>query len=229
MRYPLKFLAKKNYFSSNSDFRKWRAFGYNVAISPGGIVYKAYRQGTHSSPEGYSEFLPKSQNLATLPVDMNAKVIRYKAIVGKHFATNTNEVLAIVKKLEHIHKKGKVHGDLRQANVVYNHSQPELSDLIDYDYIHYECYPDFFNEVDDAMRHGGATGGAQKEKSHDCYSLAGLLKWHTCGHDKWLDFCALVEKGDLKEAISLFCNTGLSNQPLSHCGPEVKDPGTGSP
>jgi serine/threonine protein kinase len=97
-------------------------------------------------------------------------------IPGRHYATSVSQLLAAVERLESLHNKGYVHGDIRAYNIIFGFGTAEL---IDFDFGGVEdrdstVYPEGYNQ---ALCDGHRLGKAGKPitKRHDWRALLYIL------------------------------------------------------
>ena len=107
------------------------------------IVRKYYstKDGAPPSAE-LMELLDFEQvEIKSLTKDEAYKVLEYKYIKGEHNPQTVRQVVAIIKKLDKLHRQGLVHGDIWLANVLF--CKDSNAYIIDLDLVAKEgsCYP----------------------------------------------------------------------------------------
>ena len=110
------------------------------------------------------------QNLTT---DERCVMIQYDYIEGDHNPQRLRQFAGVCRKLHKVHTEGYIHGDIREANIIFNDSE---SDLIDFDLAQGVggIYPLGYNHFD--VRHQDARGGIEMKREHDRHALAKIME-----------------------------------------------------
>lgn len=148
------------------------------------------------------------------------KIIRYDKVQGSHVPTYVGHFVSLVEKVENLHAKGIVHGDLRFANVIFTcqgssssssaaaaaaSSNDEIisSTLIDFDYsgkVGVKSYPVGFNiDIgDDGKRHPEVNDNVLLKYQHDWFSLTWMFQQfrpsEAAACEAWDTLLALVQQ-----------------------------------
>lgn len=174
------------YMKHLSQFKHWETCGENVAVGlsfdekegePEKKVFKFYdyRKADENrfrrSPKGY----PKKNfsGLRVIEICEDFCVLTYNFIEGSHRPQTVSQFLQIAEQLIALHKKKKVHGDVRLFNMLFTKFGAVL---LDYDYTESETYPTRYQmKLEDTKRHPEiqptVEGGFKKESKHDYYSF----------------------------------------------------------
>ena len=98
------------------------------------------------------------------------QVLKYKYIEGVHEPRNIAHVIAVIKKLDKLHCKGFVHGDIRSLNLLF--CTDNKAYIIDLDFAAKEGtrYKSSYNSRVEG-RHSSAGPDLPMKKAHDRYSL----------------------------------------------------------
>jgi hypothetical protein len=135
----------------------------------------------------------------------NLEVISYPFLKGKHYATKVGQFVDVANEMKELHDKEVCHGDIRAFNILFR--EGEKSCLIDFDFAGEsgrKRYPEgYSNDISDAKRHTKASGGKKLYKEHDCFSLASIMRLHSCEEEDswWEEVANSVEKGKIDKAI----------------------------
>ena len=108
-----------------------------------------------------------------LTIDERCVMIQYDYIEGDHNPQRLRQFAGVCRKLHKVHTEGYIHGDIREANIIFNDSE---SDLIDFDLAQGAggTYPLGYNHFD--VRHQDARGGFEMKQEHDRHALAKIME-----------------------------------------------------
>jgi serine/threonine protein kinase len=189
-----------------------------INIGSGKYVYKIYdrrfREYWHlvkfsRSHELSLEWIPNCE--IVLNVDnQNLVIIQYPFMEGNHLPHNVHQVALLVKQLNDFHSKGLVHADIRASNLIFHETRAML---IDYDFAGEAgkvIYPLNFNlQLLDGKRHPDVKPREKAYQSHDCFSLAAVLRLMKLEstsqeeNDWWYTIIDLIEQQKLQDCLQL--------------------------
>mmetsp|Transcript_4470 Transcript_4470/g.4007 ORF Transcript_4470/g.4007 Transcript_4470/m.4007 type:complete len:177 (-) Transcript_4470:81-611(-) len=141
--------------------------------------------------------------------EVNLKIIRYETIKGDHIAKNSKEFINILKQLKYLNENQIVHGDLRLYNMVFNHSDPSSSSLIDFDYCgiaNKGNYPEGIIKVPDGIRTKSMLKGEQMNVESDITCMIACMDYFTSNNNKWKKCQELLKKNKYVKAIKVLEN-----------------------
>ncbi|KAG7344767.1 hypothetical protein IV203_032298 [Nitzschia inconspicua] len=127
--------------------------------------------------------------------------------------TSVTSFISILEKLQKLHGKGLVHGDIRLRNLL------STGHIVDFDFVGLEYYPQGLNhlttdgsrhkEVDDAIV-WERVHWLQPVKEHDTYSMAQVMKLFQVEEEGqwWEEATMEVENGNLDVAVEILRNHG---------------------
>lgn len=148
-----------------------------------GFVYKLYDTSSTSKPN--VDILKNFEYFMSLSLhDLNGtgrfKCLKYQYLDGDHVSRSKGGFIVIAKILLKLHRLGYVHGDIRDANVIFGN---ENAWIIDFDICDKEnaLYPVDYNHNNISERHSGARAQLPMKKDHDIYSLIQLIKTSSVG------------------------------------------------
>ncbi len=119
-----------------------------------------------------SDYLPGMRCETVVPGRL--QVLLYQRI-GTHAAQWAVQFRKIFQDLCALHEAGYIHGDVRDANMVFWDKDARL---IDFDMLHLSYYPpDFNRNVDE--RHGDARASQSKDTKHDLFALGVVMGSYT--------------------------------------------------
>ena len=130
-------------------------------------------------------------------------MLEYQHCDGQHYFSKVLHAVSLIEKLQALHERNIVHGDIRLSNLVCGAKEAWWIDLDLSGEAQKAMYPDTWNSfVEDGERHENACAGNKLEKEHDFYSLAYLLGLFKCaeGSTKWDESVNMVALGDLEKA-----------------------------
>ena len=181
------------------------------------IIYKVYDyRFENNAIESYKancilsqKYLPSFQMVIDLP---DIKIISYEYIEGKHFPSNSKQVLYLLQFLKKMHNDNDIHGDIRCSNILFC-DDADKSQLIDFDFSGVEGvkkYPiGYSNKLDDGVRHIDALANRSLKREHDYFSLLYVLQLSTVVREapkylrRWNRVNEFVNNGNIDGAIEL--------------------------
>jgi serine/threonine protein kinase len=110
------------------------------------------------------------------------EVVRHVFIEGNHKVTSPIQLCSVVQQLKQLHAAGLVHGDVREANIVFCESL-NVGYLIDFEFCRRAgdrnaVYCRYFNK-DLPGRHRNAVPGHSMSAEHDVFSMISICrKWY---------------------------------------------------
>lgn len=142
-----------------------------------GFVYKLYDASSTSKPNvdvlkmvKYFEQL----DLFELNCTGRFKCLRYKYLDGTHEGGNKQHFICIAKILLELHQKNYVHGDVREANIIFGSDTAWIIDFDICDEMN-ALYPKDYNHMGIQVRHPDACANREMKKEHDVYSLIVII------------------------------------------------------
>jgi hypothetical protein len=114
----------------------------------------------------------------------SVSILQYTHTTGSHTACSAAQFLQVAKQLRRLHELGYVHGDVREANIVFS-AGTDAAQLIDFDMCRLadkecELYASNFNvDIDDGARHIEAKPGLRLFPTHDWFGLRAIMKLYT--------------------------------------------------
>jgi serine/threonine protein kinase len=200
--YCTKFLKEKNGFPVNADPKT------NVLITDDGWVYKIFDYRSNPwrptsvpaehqrSPEYYldssiacdmglecieswRETLSHGSEMKS-EVESNFTLLRYRKIDGSHTPKVVGHLIQLLTKVELLHARGLVHGDIRLANILFSGTiECACTVLIDFD-TSGKCgekrYLPGFQKVFDGLRHKDALEGHSLQYAHDLAAVVWIFE-----------------------------------------------------
>lgn len=115
------------------------------------------------------------KNVELVKLSKEYSLLSYSYIDGGLKPVFIEQIMVLAERLECVHKKGLVHGDVREGNLIFGQTK-DVAYLIDFDYTTKvgEKYPIRYNS-NVKERHVGAKGGYQMTCDHDWYSLIYIM------------------------------------------------------
>ena len=196
-----RFLVEKR-----NSFEVWKSVKSNVVLNRERVYKYLPSKEVNKLRPLYEKYFDEL-DVEELPYKKGS-IISYKFVEGEHHATYSDQVLALAKYLQQMHKNGHIHKDIRMANMVFNHQFPEKSRLIDLDMVADEKYPqDFREDVDDGKRSKNAKAGNLAETNDDWFALGETL-FSNFDVDLsygiiWVTFCQHLRDSKCEEAFKL--------------------------
>lgn len=141
------------------------------------------------------------------------QIIKYPYLEGDLQAKSSFEFRAVLKQLRSFRQLNLVHGDIRLANILFNHVCPKKSTLIDFDYSAHvgTKFPRHIAEVPDGYRSEAMLNEGVMTLKEDMICMAACMKFFTA-NDKyepiWNACVEHVQKGHLNKAIKLIKKAG---------------------
>jgi serine/threonine protein kinase len=170
---------------------------------------------------GDGHHLMSSGQMASLLVDIeHLQIVRYPKIEGFHTTKTVAHFVHACEHLNSIHESNYVHGDIREANIVFGSDEKTAAaTIIDFDWTRKvgDKYAVQLLEVNDGKRHVNAKADFSMEYEHDWFAFASVMRMYkvkkvddlvgchsqdaqldlkSIGHmsqSQWEDLCSAVE------------------------------------
>ena len=162
----------------------FEGYDSNRVFLKDGVVYKIYEEG---NAKNHNEELLKElnyfQDVKLQPIGRNHFLLSYVMLVGNTKPQFTKDIISALERIEYLHGKKLVHGDIREGNILFSHG---TAFLIDFDFTGAEntTYSEFYNGKDKIdERHSGACANQPKKYVHDYHALRNIAERHNVAGD----------------------------------------------
>ena len=143
----------------------------------GGFVYKLYDASSTSKPNvGILQKVEYFEQLDLFELNCTGrfKCLRYKYLDGTHEGGNKQHFIRIAQILLELHEEDYVHGDVREANIIFGSNTAWIIDFDICDEVN-ALYPNDYNHMGIQERHPDACANREMKKIHDVYSLTVII------------------------------------------------------
>jgi hypothetical protein len=184
--------------------RVLKLFDYRPALRRMQVVPAEHRR----SPE-FAEVHGGLVGFERLVSAQDFDLISYDYVAGDHTLRHTDEVVSLLGKVQTLHKKNLVYGDVHLSNILFD-KESKTAQLIDFDFsgaAGEKMYPPGWLKIDDGKRHPDAVAGALLQTCHDTFSIAAVLRFFEPTEEAkegWAAGLELLEKDDLAAALDSF-------------------------
>ena len=145
-----------------------------------GVVYKLYDTKVDAPMFVLAkDYLPGAE-LQNLSSDERFQCLKY-AFIEDCGTKTPSQFASVLKQLHDIHRRGFVHADIREANIVFGPTSARAQ-LIDFDLAAAEgtAYPQDYNHRQIYERHSKARAGNTRAASHDRFALSQIMSNAGC-------------------------------------------------
>lgn len=137
----------------------------------------------------------REQKITHEIIGPDLEVVKYNYIKGDEDPQYFSQYSGVLSMLHQVHEAGYVHGDIRDANMVF---RGDTSFLIDFDLAREEGqkYPFEYRYDSFLMRHRDARPFNEMKKAHDRHSLCSIMKKYRPQTRSTMDIISRVDSGE---------------------------------